>query len=264
MKFRSLALPCILLVWLVACRAESPVPRVSGGSGDDINQTVLRVIGRMPKGGKYATSTVANQQLAAAIRCAGSNLAVQPDGATPSYCSGATYLVFLGVLEELANAGQISISRGALDALPVAGNRDGEGVWGRWNANGPGTARLFAETNLGRNFTAWDKARPGDFLKVWWNEEIGAKERGHSVIYLGREDVDGVEHVRFWSSNVPDGYGEKLIPRTKIMRALFSRLDRPAMINRVASLSPTDDFLASMLKRSATQEEVNHLCKVQD
>src|SRR6478735_5770097 len=106
MKPQLLILPCVLLV---ACRAESPAPRVSSGANDDINAVVLRVIERMPKGGKYATSTAANQQLSAAIRCAGSNLAVQPDAATPSYCSGATYLVFLGALEELAKGGHISI-----------------------------------------------------------------------------------------------------------------------------------------------------------
>jgi len=36
------------------------------------------------------------------------------------------------------------------------------------------------------------------------------------------------------------------------------------MINRVAALPAVDGFLASMLKRSATQEEVNQCCKVQD
>jgi hypothetical protein len=34
----------------------------------------------------------------------------------------------------------------------IRGQRDGEGIWGRWNANGPGTARLFHEMNLGENF----------------------------------------------------------------------------------------------------------------
>jgi hypothetical protein len=261
MKSRLLLITTVLLI---ACRAETPGARISAGAHDDINAVVLRVLQKMPRGGKYATSGVANQQLSSAIRCAGDTLTVQPEGAMPSYCSGATYLVFLATLEELAKAQQIAISRSALEALPVAGNRDGEGVWGRWNANGPGTARLFAETGLGRNFMDWEKARPGDFLKVWWNDEIGAKERGHSVIFLGREKMDGVEHVRFWSSNVPDGYGEKLISRSKIVRALFSRLDRPAMINRVASLPPVDDFLASMLKRTATQEQVNRYCKVEE
>jgi hypothetical protein len=261
MKFRSVFLPCTLAA---LCGAHPVNSQVSAGAHDDVNSVVLRVIERMPQGGKYATSPNANQLLAAAIRCAGDSLTINPSGATPSYCSGATYLVFLSVLEELAKTSQISISRSALDALPVAGNRDGEGVWGRWNANGPGTARLFAETGLGRNFTDWDKARPGDFLKVWWSDEIGSKERGHSVVFLGREKVDGVDHVRFWSSNLPEGYSQKVIPRSKIVRALFSRLDRPAMINRVAALPAVDGFLASMLKRSATQEEVNQHCKVQE
>jgi hypothetical protein len=258
---RSFAISCILLA---DCQAETPAPRVAAVGGlDDINTLIVRTIERMPQGGKYATTAFANQQLAAAIRCAGDSLDVQPASATPSYCSGATYLVFLAALQELARSGQIAISRPALNALPVAGNRDGEGVWGRWNANGPGTARLFAETGLGRNFTDWEKARPGDFLKVWWNNEIGHKERGHSVIFLGREEVEGVEHVRFWSSNTPEGYGEKVIPRGKIVRALFSRLERPALINRVANLPKTDSFLASMLKRAATEAEVHQLCKVQ-
>jgi hypothetical protein len=261
MKSRILLTSWVLLA---GCHAEAPVPRISAGAQNDINSVVLRVIAKMPQGGKYAANAAANQLLAAAIHCAGDSINVQPDGATPSYCSGATYLVFLGVLQELARAEQISISRSALDSLPVAGNHDGEGVWGRWNANGPGTARLFAETGLGKNFTAWDEALPGDFLKLWWNEEIGHKEKGHSVIFLGREQVDGVEHVRFWSSNIPDGYGVKVIPKSKIARALFSRLDRPARINSVAALPPVDDFLASMLKRSATQQEVNQFCNVRD
>ena len=261
MKSRLLLLSCLLPF---AGGAEAPAPRIPAGAHDDINAVVVRVLEKMPRGGKYSTNPAANQQLASAIRCAGDMLTIEPGAAIPSYCSGATYLVFLATLEELAKGQQIAISRSALDALPVAGNRDGEGVWGRWNANGPGTARLFAETALGRNFTDWDKARPGDFLKVWWNNEIGAKERGHSVIFLGREKVEGVEHVRFWSSNVPNGYGEKLIPRSKIIRALFSRLDRPAMINRVANLPPVDDFLAGMLKRSATQEQVKEYCKVEE
>ena len=261
MKFRLLLLVPVLLL---PCAAETSGPQVLAGAHEDTNAVILRIVQKMPRGGKYATSNFANQQLSAAIRCAGEGLTVQADSAIPSYCSGATYLVFLAALEELAKQQQIAISRSALDALPVTGNRDGEGVWGRWNANGPGTARLFAETGLGKNFTDWEKARPGDFLKVWWSGEIGARERGHSVIFLGREKLNGVEQVRFWSSNVPDGYGEKVIPRGKIVRALFSRLDRPAMINRVAGLSPTDEFLASMLKRAATPEEVKQFCKVDE
>ena len=100
-------------------------------------------------------------------------------------------------------------------ALLVRGQRDGEGVWGRWNANGPGTARLFHELDLGRNFTDYALARPGDFMKIFWTSEVGRAERGHSVVYIGRELVGGTERVRFWSSNKPAGYGEKSVPRTE-------------------------------------------------
>jgi hypothetical protein len=75
----------------------------------------------MPRGGKYSTNPAANQQLASAIRCAGDMLTIQPGAAVPSYCSGATYLVFLATLEELAKGQQIAISRSALDASPGGG-----------------------------------------------------------------------------------------------------------------------------------------------
>jgi hypothetical protein len=64
---------------------------------------------------------------------------------------------------------------------------DGESLWGRWNANGPGTARLFYELGLGRNFTSFSAARPGDFLKIFWTDAVGKNENGHSVIFLGLE-----------------------------------------------------------------------------
>ena len=52
-----------------------------------------------------------------------------------------------------------------LTSLLIAHQRDGQGVWGRWNANGPGTARLFTELRLGRNFTDFAEARPS-FLEA--------------------------------------------------------------------------------------------------
>lgn len=226
----------------------------------EFNAAVLRAIARMPHGGGYATNATAKQNLTSAIRTEEERLALQPDVAQPSFCSSATYLVFLSVLGELAQRGQIYMSADDVRALRVAGQHDGEGVWGRWNANGPGTARLFTEAGLGQNFTDWSLARPGDFMKIFWTREIGSRERGHSVVYLGTETIKGVEHVRFWSSNQPGGYGEKSVPRSKIAWAIFSRLERPARISRLIGLPKVDTFLASMLKRSATREEVGSLC----
>jgi hypothetical protein len=148
----------------------------------------------------------------------------------------------------------------ARQALLARGQPDGVGVWGRWNANGPGTARLFAELGVGRNFVDWEQARAGDFMKIWWSDEIGKLERGHSVIYLGRESRGGVEQVRFWSSNKPGGYGEKTVPRAKIAWAVFSRFEKPEAITRVESLPARDTFLANMLRVRSSRREVLKQC----
>ncbi len=65
----------------------------------------------------------------------------------------------------------------------------------------PGPPGFFHEADLGRNFTSFDEARPGDFMKVWWNDEIGARESGHSVVYLGTAMHPDGEYVAYWSSN---------------------------------------------------------------
>ena len=80
------------------------------------------------------------------------------------------------------------------------------------------------------------------------------------TIYLGTETVGGAEHVRYWSSNQPAGYGEAVVPKTKVAWAIFSRLERPARASRLAQLPPMDRFLADMLKRSFTREEVAAAC----
>lgn len=252
-------LPIALSALVLAPLLQAPA-RAQAARNLEFNAAVLRAIERMPSGGGYATNSTAKQNLASAIRADKERISVQPAAAQPSFCSSATYLVFVSVLSDLAERGLTYLSEDDARALRVTGQQDGEGVWGRWNANGPGTARLFAETGLGQNFTDWNLAQPGDFMKIFWTREVGSRERGHSVIYLGRETIKGVEHVRFWSSNQPGGYGEKSVPRSKIAWAIFSRLERPARVSRFVGLSKIDPFLASMLKRSATWEEVGSQC----
>ena len=77
-----------------------------------------------------------------------------------SFCSGATYLVFIKAIEELRDRGQLQLDFATLNQLIIRDQHDGEGVWGRWNANGPGTARLFYELGLGRNFADFAQASP--------------------------------------------------------------------------------------------------------
>ena len=227
----------------------------------DINTLILKAIDQMPSGGGYATSSKAavNFGKAAALSEAGT-LRLSPKVAIPSFCSTATYMVLLKVVENLMESGQITMDEAKLRGLLYKRQADGVGVWGRWNANGPGTARLFYELNAGDNFTDISKALPGDFLKIWWTDEIGAKERGHLVVFLGtRKDESGQQFLNFWSSNIPDGYGEKEVPMTKAKRVLFSRLSRPRGFEDVPKLPAKDKFLASMLTDSFTMDQIKDM-----
>jgi hypothetical protein len=172
--------------------------------------------------------------------------------------------VFVVTLERLSEQRQIEFEPGTADKLLVSGQHDGVGAWGRWNANGPGTARLFEELHLGDNFSAIEKAQPGDFMKIFWNDQTDSKEFGHSVIYLGHgPDSDGIDMVRYWSSNKKGGYGPAEVPRSKIKRMLFSRLTHPERINQIVELA-NDEYLASMLNRSSTYEEMERMVGISD
>jgi len=212
--------------------------------GADCNDRVLAQIQSMPRGGTYSANRLAMERFTSAVGVKNGALSVQATGAFPNFCSEATYLVFLKVIAAQGDA--MTLAPSSLDALLVRGQPDGHGVWGRWNANGPGTARLFRELGLGRNFDDFEQARPGDFMKIFWSSEVGSRERGHSVIFLGREQRNGVEMVRFWSSNLPAGYGEKVVPRIKIAYAIFSRLEHPEALRSLNALISTDPYLSRL------------------
>jgi hypothetical protein len=224
------------------------------------NDLILEQVRKMPKGGSYAVTRAATIRLQQAAHFEAGKFFVIPDAASPSYCSGATYLVFMKTIEVLRARGALDLDHPTLESLMIRGQRDGEGIWGRWNANGPGTARLFHEMKLGENFDDFAEAQPGDFMKIFWSPEVGKAEHGHSVIYLGMEKKAGLDHVRFWSSNIPAGYGEKSVLRTKIVRAIFSRLEAPGNLSRVASVPAVDTYLASLLKVRSSYEEAKSKC----
>ncbi len=224
------------------------------------NDVILEQIRQMPQGGRYSASRVATIRLQSAAHFESGKFFVLPDAASPSYCSGATYLVFMKTIEALRARGMLQLDFATLESLMIRGQRDGEGIWGRWNANGPGTARLFHEMDLGTNFDDFAEAQPGDFMKIFWSPEVGRAEHGHSVIYLGMERRAGMDYVRFWSSNIPTGYGEKSVPRAKIIHAIFSRLDAPANLTRVQSAPPVDKYLASLLSSASSYEEARKKC----
>jgi hypothetical protein len=215
----------------------------------------------MPLGGQYGTTRVATVALVRAAHFESGKFFVLPAPDSPSFCSGATYLVFLKTIEELQSAGHLKLDADTMESLVIHdGQRDGEGIWGRWNANGPGTARLFYELHLGPNSTDFSSARPGDFMKIFWTSEVGSTEHGHSVVFLGTETKDGQQYIRFWSSNIPAGYGEKSVPRSRIAHVIFSRLQTPENLVHVKSAPEVDPYLAGLVTNRSSFAEALEKC----
>ena len=150
---------CILTLFIAVA------PQVLFAS--DCNELVLEQVRQMPKGGSYSVSHFAKIRLQSSAHFESGKFFIIPAG--PSFCSGATYLVFIRTIEALRERGQLRLDYGTLERLIIRDQRDGEGVWGRWNANGPGTARLFHELRLGRNFDNIDQAKDGAFMKIFWS-----------------------------------------------------------------------------------------------
>jgi hypothetical protein len=224
----------------------------------DYNNVILEQVKQMPQGGRYSVSRFAKIRLQSSAHFESGKFFVVPAG--PSFCSGATYLVFIRTIEALRARGELNLEFATLEKLIIRDQRDGEGIWGRWNANGPGTARLFNELRLGRNFDNFNQARPGDFMKIFWSRQVGKNEHGHSTIFLGMENRPDGEYVRFWSSNVPSGYGEKSVPRSKVAYAIFSRLETPANLAQINNAPVVDTYLASLLRTRSSICEAGSKC----
>jgi len=230
--------------WL-ACGCAG-VPAAADG---DFNARVLAAVRAMPDGGGYDGSDAAKNRLPVACRIEGGRFVTDPRAAEPGFCSGATYLVLLEAL-----------GSGPRALLPVTDQQDGHGAFGRWNANGPGAAKLVADLGAGVNFSSWDEARPGDFLKIWWTDAIGGRERGHHVVFLGRHG----NRVRYWSSNQPGGYGVKSASLDECRRVLFTRVTAPERFAGAGRLPSTDPWLARMLRDDFTWSEVAARCRVRE
>jgi hypothetical protein len=247
----------ILALALFAAAREPGLAQIAPGRFNDL---ILEQIRQMPEGKGYSASRFATIRLQKAAHYETGKFFILPDNASPSYCSGATYLVFMKTIEALRDKESLNLDHPTLESLMIRGQRDGEGIWGRWNANGPGTARLFHEMGLGQNFDDFAKAQPGDFMKIFWSPEVGRAEHGHSVIYLGMEKKAGLDHVKFWSSNIPNGYGEKSVPRARIVHAIFSRLDSPENLGRVLKVPAVDKYLSSLLSVRSSYAEAKAKC----
>src|SRR6266404_3125603 len=123
----------------------------------DYNNVILEQTKKMPQGGRYSVSHFAKIRLQSSAHFESGKFFILPSG--PSFCSGATYLGFIRVIQALPAPGRPPPDYFTLERLVIRDQRDGEGIWGRWNANGPGTARLFHELALGQNFDNIDQAK---------------------------------------------------------------------------------------------------------
>ena len=231
-------------------------------TAENLNNLILEQMGKMPSGGKYSVSHFAKIKLQSAAHFESGKFFVIPTAPYPSFCSGATYIVFIKTIEALRESGQLKLDFATLNQLMIRDQHDGEGIWGRWNANGPGTGRLFHELGLGRNFIDFAQAEPGDFMKIFWNQNVGRSEHGHSVIFLGTVTHPDGEYVRFWSSNIPRGYGEKEVPRSKIAYAIFSRLETPGNLTRIHGVPVVDAYLSSLLRKKSNFAEARQMCGI--
>ena len=230
----------------------------SNAAGGDANAYVLEAVKSMPGGGGYDASPAAVKRLAAGVSANGEGFQENLEKVGASFCSGATYVVFLRTIDLLREREGLVLSDAAMQRYAKVVDEDGTEIFGRWNANGPGTAKLFEELGCGTNFTDYEAAKPGDFMKIWWTDEIGGRERGHLVVYMGRSG----DTIRYWSSNIPGGYGYKTVEKAKIKRVLFSRLDKPGRLVNGTRLSAKNQFLADMLRKPFTWEQVVRECRV--
>ena len=97
-------------------------------------------------------------------------------------------------------------------------------------------------------------------MKIFWNSNVGRREHGHSAIYLGTTEENGVPYVRFWSSNQPNGFGQKQVPKTKIAYVIFSRLKHPEFLQQnYTTLPRKNTYLAGLTSKesSLTEAKIN-------
>lgn len=250
-----------LSVALLSLGSCSPLPGAQ--EEEPFSGRILAAVRSMPTGGGYAADRTAEQRLAQrGITRRGKELLVSPQGAAPTFCSAACYMVLLQALQSRQADGH-PLPPAAWASLRVeAEHPDGYLNWGRANANGPGFAKWIHDLGAGISFCEVSQARPGDFLKYFHTPTIGGRERGHLVIFLGSEQRGSETYLHIWSANRPQGYGTRSIPLSSIHHPIFTRITRPERFAAAAELPLHDAWLASLLHTSAPFSEVLSRCGI--
>lgn len=216
--------------------------------------SVLAAVDSFPeKGGYYTGRKVTADFPKSAWRGLNEAFQMQPsdmkphiaaEKAVPSFCSLATYAALLKALTIWDT--DYTISRlawfnlkpycGVVDIMNPKGYNqdDGEGCWGRANANGPGIAVLVNELKAGFSFTSyrgakseknresakeqymsddewradevWNYAQQGDFMKIFWNRNETDGSDSGAIIGVNGNKNDDQEHGH---STIFMGYNEK-------------------------------------------------------
>jgi len=220
------------------------------------NEVVLKAVRDMPEGGGYSTGKDARIGFDNAVHSMGMSGGRGILDPFPSFCSSATYIVLIKSILELEERGFLSIDDTCRANLFDTNKKDGEGAWGRWNANGPGAGIFLSQAGIGKNFTSIHMARPGDFAKIHWTDKIGKGENGHLVVFLGIEQSGSDKAIRFWSANKPSGKGEKTIPLSSVKKIIFSRIVVDSAGGTLKVPADTDSYLASLVQKSSNWDEV--------
>jgi hypothetical protein len=267
-------------------------------AGTDYNAMILDIINGLPSGGGYSIGSSFQLPTITAHNIGAGRWEMRVYDGFPSHCTSATYTVFARLVSVLLDNGRIALDGEQIAALsaksrmPNGGTLvDGQGPFQIFNSNGAGVAALLKHTGTGMSFRD-DKllyARAGDFLKLFWNDNVGASEHGHQVIYLGHKTVGSREMVCFWGSQrqnkkkrsggtealyypaaegdkVVDGYGQVCRPRADIKAMVFSRVTcmehlaaglddmrAKALASRGAPFPFVDDYLYGLRNTSSDQ-----------
>jgi hypothetical protein len=276
--------------------AEPLSARACGGV--DYNAMILDIIKSLPSGGGYSRDSSFQLPTVTAHNIGGGRWEMRAYDGFPSHCTSAAFAVYARLAAVLNNSGRIDLSADQIAALAPKNRMpdgttlvDGQGAFQIFNANGAGVAAFLKHSGTGMSFRD-DKlayARPGDFLKLFWSENVGASEKGHQVIYTGHRVTNGREMLCFWGSQrqnrkkrsggtealyfpaqaggeVTDGYGEVCRPRSDIKEMIFSRVTcmehlasgledmrAKTLARRGAPFPFVDDYLYSLRNTSSDQ-----------
>lgn len=249
----------ILLVSMVAVGAFLMPVQTQGKEPLRVNETwqkaVLQAVDSFPERGGYYTGRKATPEFAKSawrafneafnMRLADPHPVFRAKRATPSFCSQATYAALIQALVLWDGDGSVSRMAwfnlkplmGIADGINEQGlnQADGEGCWGRANANGPGMAVLVADLKAGFNFTAyrgaktealrenskeqylsdeqwaadpvWQQAVAGDFMKIFWNRNETDGEDTGAIIGVDADKTHLQErgHSAVFLGLTPDG-----------------------------------------------------------